>query len=77
MCIRDSGGPALSSAGTGDALAGITGALVAQYEDALCAVRGAVWLHGRAAQLHGGDLGLVASEVAALAVRAWMEIRAV
>ena len=78
--INPTGGPALSSAGTGDVLAGITGALLAQYADRLSevfgAACGAVWLHGRAAQLYGGDVGLVASEVAALAVRAWQELRA-
>ena len=75
--INPTGGPALSSAGTGDVLAGMIGALMAQCEDTLSAVRGAVWLHGRAAQLHGGDVGLVASEVAALSVRAWLDLRAV
>lgn len=79
--INPTGGPALASAGTGDVLAGITGALLAQYaasvSDVYGAVCAAVWLHGRAAQLYGGDVGLVASEVAPLAVRAWQELRAV
>jgi NAD(P)H-hydrate repair Nnr-like enzyme with NAD(P)H-hydrate dehydratase domain len=74
--INPTGGPALSSAGTGDVLAGMAGALMAQYEDTASAVRAAVWLHGRAAQLYGSDVGLVASEVAALALLAWQELRA-
>jgi hydroxyethylthiazole kinase-like uncharacterized protein yjeF len=74
--INPTGGPALASAGTGDVLAGITGALLAQCVDPLVAVRAAVWLHGRAVDLHGSDVGLVASEVAALAARAWEQARA-
>jgi hydroxyethylthiazole kinase-like uncharacterized protein yjeF len=69
--INPTGGPALASAGTGDVLAGMTGALIAQCADPLMAVRAAVWLHGRAADLHGSDVGLTASEVAPLAARAW------
>jgi hydroxyethylthiazole kinase-like uncharacterized protein yjeF len=73
--INPTGGPALASAGTGDVLAGMTGALLAQSDDPLAAVRAAVWLHGRAATLHGSDVGLVASEVAPLAARAWEQLR--
>lgn len=73
--VNPTGGPALSSAGTGDVLAGMTGALMAQCADTVAAVRAAVWLHGQAATLHGCDVGLVASEVAALAAQAWMRLR--
>ncbi len=65
--INPSGGPALASAGTGDVLAGMIGALLAQGHPAWAAVNAAVWLHGRAADVHGTDAGLVASEVAVLA----------
>jgi hydroxyethylthiazole kinase-like uncharacterized protein yjeF len=74
--INPTGSPALATAGTGDVLAGMTGALLAQSADPLAAVHAAVWLHGRAAELHGSDVGLTASEVAALAARAWEMARA-
>jgi len=67
--INPTGGPALSSAGTGDVLAGMIGAQLAQGFDPVAAALGAVWLHGRAAQVHGADLGLLASEIPVLAVR--------
>jgi hydroxyethylthiazole kinase-like uncharacterized protein yjeF len=74
--INPTGGPALATAGTGDVLAGIIGALLAQGFDVQQAALGGVWLHGRAAQRHGADIGLVAGEVAALAVRELAELRA-
>jgi len=74
--INDTGSAALATAGTGDVLAGILGALLAQGFGAAEAVLAAVWLHGRAADLHSADVGLVASEVAPLAVRALVELRA-
>jgi hydroxyethylthiazole kinase-like uncharacterized protein yjeF len=83
--INPTGGAALASAGTGDVLAGMIGALLAQHArqsrrdsaaqaawEAVCA---AVWLHGRAAQLHGADIGLTASEIAPLAARALVLLR--
>jgi len=77
--INPTGGPALATAGTGDVLAGMIGALLAQNrrrEDLdLCAVLAAVWLHGCAAQRFGADLGLTASEVAPLAAQALAELR--
>ncbi len=73
--VNPTGGPALASAGTGDVLAGMIGGLLAQGYPALDAVRGAVWLHGRAADLHGADRGLTASEIAPLAMRAWDAVR--
>lgn len=65
--INTSGGPILGSGGTGDALAGLTGALLAQGLDPYDAARLAVFLHGRAADrlaLRLGDAGLLASELA-------------
>jgi hydroxyethylthiazole kinase-like uncharacterized protein yjeF len=65
--INPSGNPGLASAGMGDALCGILGALLAQGaapEPAACA---AVFLHGHAAdrlrQQISGPVGLTASEV--------------
>ena len=54
--------PALATAGTGDVLSGIIGALLAQGVDALDAAAAGAWLHGRAAQ-GGPPRGLVASDV--------------
>lgn len=73
--VNPTGGPALASAGTGDVLSGMIGALIAQGFEPLTATLAAVWLHGRAAQAHGADLGLLASEVAPLAVRELARLR--
>jgi hydroxyethylthiazole kinase-like uncharacterized protein yjeF len=73
--INPTGGPALATAGTGDALSGMIGALIAQRFDTLTSTLAAVWLHGRAAQGHGADIGLLASEVPLLAVRELARLR--
>ena len=57
-----SGDARLATAGTGDVLSGIIGALLAQGVDALDAAAAGAWLHGRAAQ-GGPPRGLVASDV--------------
>jgi ADP-dependent NAD(P)H-hydrate dehydratase / NAD(P)H-hydrate epimerase len=66
--INASGGPALATAGSGDVLAGMLGALLAQRIDPRTALRYAVCLHGAAADAlvaRGvGPLGVVASEIA-------------
>ncbi|MEO8509283.1 MAG: NAD(P)H-hydrate dehydratase, partial [Betaproteobacteria bacterium] len=65
--INASGGPALATAGSGDVLSGLLGAVLAQGIDAKAALRLAVCLHGAAADLlvaRGcGPLGLTASEL--------------
>ncbi|MGH8684940.1 MAG: ADP-dependent NAD(P)H-hydrate dehydratase, partial [Nitrosospira sp.] len=65
--INTSGNPGLSSAGTGDILSGIAGALLAQGLNAENALLLAVCLHGAAADAlkkqHGGPLGMTASEI--------------
>jgi ADP-dependent NAD(P)H-hydrate dehydratase / NAD(P)H-hydrate epimerase len=65
--INASGGPALATAGSGDILSGILGALLAQGVDPKLALRLAVCLHGAAADAlvaRGcGPLGLTASEL--------------
>jgi len=53
--------PALATAGSGDVLAGIIGALLAQGQDAFDAASAAVWLHGDCALHHGP--GLVAGDL--------------
>lgn len=74
--INPTGSPALATAGSGDALAGMLGALLAQGFEGQSAVLGAVWLHGRAADLTDADVGLLASEIAPAAARAWHALRA-
>ncbi len=65
--INASGGPALATAGSGDVLSGLLGALLAQGLPAKTALRYAVCLHGATADAlvaQGiGPLGLTASEL--------------
>jgi hydroxyethylthiazole kinase-like uncharacterized protein yjeF len=65
--INSSGNAGLASAGTGDVLSGICGALLAQGLNAAQAACLAVYLHGKAADLcveNGvGPVGLTASEL--------------
>jgi len=66
--INTTGNPGLATAGTGDVLAGMLGALIAQKLPLDQAVLGAVWLHGAAADAlvaQGvGPIGLTAGELA-------------
>lgn len=66
--INGSGNAGLATAGTGDVLAGMLGALLAQGLRPEHAVPGAVWLHGAAAdhlvEIGTGPIGLTASELA-------------
>ena len=63
--IIDSGGPALATAGTGDVLAGMVAAFLAQGASPSDAARLGAWLHGRAGDLwqrqHPFGAGLSAS----------------
>lgn len=77
--INTSGNPGLSSAGTGDVLAGMIGALIAQGLKPDDAMLLAVYLHGAAADqlLHSnnGPLGMTASEIlstARLLLNSWI-----
>lgn len=67
VVINSTGNPALATAGTGDVLAGICGALLAQHWPVWEAALAAVWLHGTAAdtlvQQGIGPIGLTASEL--------------
>jgi ADP-dependent NAD(P)H-hydrate dehydratase / NAD(P)H-hydrate epimerase len=59
--INPTGGPALATGGTGDVLAGLLGALLAQGVPAAAAARVAVWAHGAAGDAarpgaHAGDI---------------------
>lgn len=65
--LNTSGNPGLSTAGTGDVLAGMIGALIAQGLNPDHALLLAVYLHGAAAghrlQHNHGPLGMTASEI--------------
>ncbi|MDY7579043.1 NAD(P)H-hydrate dehydratase [Herbaspirillum sp. RTI4] len=67
LAINSTGNPGLATAGTGDVLAGLCGALLAQHMEAHAAAVAAVWLHGAAADAlvaQGiGPVGLTASEL--------------
>lgn len=67
LVINPTGNPALATAGTGDVLAGICGALLAQSFPAWNAALAAAWLHGKAADVLVADgigpIGLTASEL--------------
>jgi ADP-dependent NAD(P)H-hydrate dehydratase / NAD(P)H-hydrate epimerase len=67
LTVNDTGNPGLATAGTGDVLAGLCGALLAQGWPAREAALGAVWLHGAAADVlveHGiGPIGMTAGEL--------------
>lgn len=67
VIINTNGNPGLATAGTGDVLAGICGALLAQHWPAWEAAMAATWLHGHAAdclvEKGIGPIGLTASEL--------------
>jgi hydroxyethylthiazole kinase-like uncharacterized protein yjeF len=67
LAINPTGNAGLATAGTGDVLAGMVGALLAQRMPAYAAARAAVWIHGRAAERlvesGRGPAGLTASEL--------------
>lgn len=62
--INPTGNARLSTAGTGDVLAGLIGARLAQGESAFDAACAAVWLHGRAADSWPQDRALTAGALA-------------
>lgn len=72
--INPTGAPALATAGTGDALAGMLGAFFAPGYDMVSATLAAVWLHGRAGE--GVAAGLVAGDVAPRAAAVLADLRA-
>jgi len=73
--INTTGSPSLASAGTGDALAGMIGALIVQGIAPEVATRAAVWLHGAASDEFRDEVGLVASEIAPIAARILSRLR--
>ncbi|MDQ1425839.1 MAG: ADP-dependent NAD(P)H-hydrate dehydratase / NAD(P)H-hydrate epimerase [Acidimicrobiaceae bacterium] len=62
VLVTDTGDERLATAGTGDVLAGLLGALLAQRVPPVRAAAAAAWLHGRAAR-RGFARGLVAGDL--------------
>lgn len=73
--INPTGNAALATAGSGDVLAGMLGALLAQGYEAMEVVLAGPWLHGRAAEDGGQDIGLIAGDLPQLAARALARLR--
>ncbi|MEY3898901.1 MAG: hypothetical protein RI962_56, partial [Pseudomonadota bacterium] len=67
LAINPTGNPALATAGSGDVLAGLCGALLARHHSAWETALAAAWLHGAAADrmvAEGiGPVGVTASEL--------------
>ncbi|QXG33453.1 NAD(P)H-hydrate dehydratase [Pseudomonas viridiflava] len=64
LALCDRGHPAMATAGLGDVLAGLTGALMAQHMSAFDAACLAVWLHASAGQKIGASgRGMAASDI--------------
>ena len=62
VLINPTGNPALATAGTGDILAGMIGAMVGQNKDITYAISTAVYIHGLAGQLASMELGSISSK---------------
>ncbi len=71
--ICPTGTPALATAGSGDALCGMIGAMFAQKYDFVTCVLAGVYLHGAASE--GADFGLLASEIAPKAAERLQKMR--
>lgn len=65
------GTPALATGGSGDALGGIIGTLLAQGVDPLGAATSGAWVHGVAAELTHGVRGVTLDDVLAQLPAAW------
>ena len=77
--INPTGNPGMATGGTGDVLAGMIGATLAQLLDAEAACKLAVYLHGMAgdlAQADEGEVSMVAGDVAAHISDAILELTA-
>ncbi len=72
--VITTGNPGLATGGTGDVLAGLTGALLASHLTPFAAARVAAHAHGAAgdlAELRWGERGLLASDLAAELGQVW------
>lgn len=77
LALVGSGGPELATAGTGDVLAGVVGALLAAGLDPFAAAACGAWVHGRAGERgreDRGTAGVVASDLALEIARTGLEL---
>jgi NAD(P)H-hydrate repair Nnr-like enzyme with NAD(P)H-hydrate dehydratase domain len=72
--INPTGSPALATAGSGDALSGMIGAMFAQHFELMDCVLSAVYLHGAAVE--GLNSSVLAGDIAPLASTRLEELRA-
>ncbi len=72
---NETGNPGMATAGTGDVLAGVTAALLAQGMPPFDAARLAVWVHGRAGDEAARDLGQVSMTASDLLARLHVAFR--
>ena len=79
VAVNSTGGVQLATAGTGDVLSGIIGALLARGMEPYDAARAGAWAHGRAAELWLEESGwpqesMVATDLFGYLPRAFGEI---
>lgn len=55
--VNTTGNPGMARGGSGDALAGLMGAFLAQWPDNPSCLADAVWIHGRAGDIAAAELG--------------------
>ena len=65
VAVNSTGDVALATAGTGDVLSGVIGALLSRGMDACEAARAGAWVHGRAAEIWLEDTSLPAESMIA------------
>jgi NAD(P)H-hydrate epimerase len=65
VAVNSTGNVALATAGTGDVLSGVIGALLSRGMDAYEAARAGAWVHGRAAELWHEETGWPAESMIA------------
>jgi NAD(P)H-hydrate epimerase len=75
VALNPTGGPWLATAGTGDVLSGVVGALCARGLGPFEAATAGAWLHGRAAD-HAGHTGLVAPDLVGAIPAALRDVQA-
>jgi NAD(P)H-hydrate epimerase len=65
VAVNSTGDVALATAGTGDVLSGVIGALLSRGMDACEAAQAGAWVHGRAAEIWLEDTSLPAESMIA------------